>query len=177
MRILASLFLAMVFCGVAPLVVHAAESAGAIHKIGVVNMQKLFNDYKGTKASVARLKGIGEAKQAERDRIVSEIKGMRDEIALLNEESRAERQKAMEERLKVLNAFDRDAKEELFKQQDQERGVVFGEIETVVSSFAKEKGFDLILNGQAVLYGIEAADVTDQVLVILNDRYAKKHPG
>ena len=154
----------------------AAENAPQVRKVGVVSLNRLMGNYQGAKSSVDKLRQIGEGKQQERERIVSEIKKMRQGLELLNEEARSKRQQQMEEKMKELAQFDREARTLLLKEQEQERDVVFREIEAVVSAFAKEKGFDLVLNDQAVLYGTEGLDITDQVLGILNERYAKKRP-
>ena len=151
-----------------------AADSGAIKRIGIVNTAKLFNDYKGTKETVEKFKQISESKQKERDKMVSELKNLREELSLLNEKARGEKPQAMETKLKALADFDNQVKTELLKERDEQRAAIFQEIETVVNSFAKDKGYDLVIDGQAVLYGVESADLTDPILTILNNRYAKK---
>ncbi len=116
-----------------------------------------------------------QAKQAERDKIVSEIKGMREELILLNEQARSERQEEIEKKMKDLAEFDRQVKDALLKERDETGSSILEEVETTVAAYAKEHGFELILSGQAVLYGIETIDVTHEVLLILNERFRKKN--
>lgn len=151
--------------------VDGAASPGL--KIAVVRLSKIFEEYEKTKSSESQLEGLNKSKQAERERLVSEIKGMRDELILLNEEARQERQKGIEEKLKSLAGFDRETKETLRKKRDDAMKGILDEIEQTVTGYAKENGFTLVLNEQAVLYGVESIDVTDQVLSLLNERYAK----
>lgn len=146
---------------------------GGSPKIGMVRVSKIFDAYERTKSSESQLETLSKSKQAEREQLVSEIKGMRDELVLLNEQARAEKQKAIEEKLKALAGFDQEAKESLRKKRDDALKGIFDEIEAAVKAYAKENGFTVVLNDQAVLYGVESIDVTDQVLAILNEKYAK----
>lgn len=146
----------------------AADSPAA-PKIGVVNLEKVFERYGKTRVFQAKIKELSQAKQEERERIVSGIKEMREEMVLLNEEGRRQRQGAYEEKMKGLAAFDRQAKESLRKEEEAALKVIQEEIEQAVNSFAKEHGFSLILVDRAVLYGVEAMDVTKEILALLNE--------
>ncbi|MBI3332632.1 MAG: OmpH family outer membrane protein [Candidatus Omnitrophica bacterium] len=147
-----------------------------VKRVGFISQDRLFHDYERTKSSMAKLKELSDAKKAERDKMVAEIKGMRDELVLLNPESRAERQQAIDEKMKALAAFDQGAKETFRRQEEENVKTILEEIESVASSFAKERGFDLILSDRAVIYGADAIDVTDEILTRLNDKYAKQRP-
>lgn len=153
-----------------------AEEAPPLKKIGVVNVDKLFKEYARTKSQDAKLAEFSRSKEAQREKLVSEVKTMREELLLLDAEARGERQKAIDEKLRALAEFDRDVKETLRKQSDEAFKAIVDEIEATVAAFAKERGFDLIISQRAVLYGMPALDTTDQVLAVLNDRYAKKRP-
>jgi outer membrane protein len=148
---------------------YGADSAPA-PKIGVVNLERIFEQYEKTRSFKARIRELSQTKQQERERIVSGIKELREEMVLLNEEGRRERQGSYEEKMKGLAAFDRQAKESLRKEEEGALKVIQDEIEQAVNSFAKEQGFTLILVDRAVLYGVEAMDVTEEVLALLNER-------
>ncbi len=150
--------------------VWAADEVPAVHKIAVVNLDKLFHDYEKTKASDSQLEQASKAKQEERAKLVSEIKSMKDELVLLNEQSRNERQQAIEKKLRQLADFDREAKDTLGKQRETAVKAILDQIEATVTSYAKDHGFELVLSERAVLYGIEAINITDQVLKILNSK-------
>lgn len=153
----------------------AAEAAPSAHKIGVVAQDRLFREYERTKSSMTKLKGLSDEKKAQRDKIVSEIKTLREELVLLNPESRSERQKGMDEKLKTLADFDAGAKEELRKKEEGDLKVILEEIDSVVDAYAKEQGYELIVTDRAAMYWASAVDVTDKVLAILNERYGKEH--
>ena len=155
----------------------SADPGPAGGKIGVVSVDRVFKDYKATQSKEADLQKVSQAKQAERDKMVSEIRSLRDELALLNEENRNKQKQTIEQKLQSLASFDQQAKEMLRDQREEALGALLKEIEQVVSAFAKEKGYDLILGDRAVLYRVDALDLTDQVTAILNQRYGKGGKG
>lgn len=145
-----------------------------IQKIGMVNLAKVFKEYEGTKTSETELERIAGGKQQEREKKVGEIRNMKDELALLNEEAREERRKAIDARMQELATFDQSVRESLRDKRDTALDKILDEIERVVKGYAKEKGFDLILSDRAVLFGVDPMDVTDDIIKILNQEYAKK---
>lgn len=152
-----------------------AESAdGASLKVGFVNISKVFGEYEGTKSTDSKFGELSKNKRSEREEMVSEIKSMREELILLNEESRAEKQKAIEERIRQLGEFDRETRESLRRQWDDATKKIFEEIEETVTAYAKDHGFSLILTNRDILYGEGALDVTQDVLSLLNERYKGK---
>lgn len=156
-----------------PLAAGAAEPP-SIQKIALVNLGKVFKEYEATKVSESELEKAASTKQQEREKKVGEIRDMRDEMALLNEETREQRRQTMEERLRDLAGFDESAKESLRDKRDEVLQKILDEIERVVTAYAKQNGFDLILSDRAVLYGVDAMDITDEIIKILNQQYGKK---
>lgn len=151
-----------------------AEGPPSIQKIGLVNLGKVFKEYEGTQASESEMEKLSAVKQQEREKKVGEIRDMRDELALLNDETREQKRQAIEDRLRELAGFDQEARESLRGKRDEVLEKVLGEIEKVVTTYAKEKGYELVLSDRAVLYGTEAMDITDEIIAILNQGYGKK---
>jgi outer membrane protein len=150
------------------------EDVAPLHKVGVVNLTRVFEECKKTKDSDLKMSQASHDKEAERERLVTEIKSLREEMVLLNEEARAERQESIEEKLRHLASFDRQTKESLRRQRDETVQMILNEIESTVDFYAKEHGFDLILVDRAVLYGTKTLDVTEDILTLLNQRYAQQ---
>lgn len=151
-----------------------AEGPPSIQKIGLVNLGKVFKEYAGTRASESELEKLSTAKQQEREKRVGEIRDMRDELALLNDETREQKRQTIEDRLRDLAGFDQEARESLVGRRNEALENVLGEIEKVVTTHAKEKGYELVLSDRAVLYGTDAMDITDEIIAILNRNYGKK---
>ena len=168
--VLCSFLLSLAAVGVCPPAFSDPAPGG---KIGVVSVDKVFKEYKATQSKEAELQKLSESKQAEREKKVAEIRNFRDELALLNEQSRGKQKQLIEEKLQALAAFDQQARGDLGEMREQAIGGLLKEIESVVDSMAKEKGYDLILSDRAVLYRTDAFDLTDEVVSALNERYAK----
>ncbi len=137
-------------------------------KIGYVDLAKVFDEYKKTKDSEKALEEKGKAKEADRKKYVDELKKLKDEQALLSEKAKAEKQKAIDDKIKTLQDFDRTVRDELMKERNDRLAVIMKDIESVVTAYAKETGYDLIANSRALLYGSEQYDLTKEVLSRLN---------
>ena len=148
--------------------------AAATQKIAVIKMDKVFGDYEKTKAADAQLEKLSSAKQSQREQMASEIKNMREELPLLNDQARLERQKAIEEKFKSLTEFDRDAKESLRKERDEAVKGILDEIEAAVASYATDHGITLVITDRAVVYSPQTIDISNEILKILNDHTPRK---
>ncbi len=170
----------LVGCLVALLVgVAHVPSAAAEAKIAFVDLGRAFDDYEKTKQLDHQLEEQSSAKQAERESLVTEIRKMKDELELLSEKGREDRQTAIGEKIQRLQDFDRTARDGLKRQRDEMVKGILKEIEHVVQTYAQSHGYDLVLNDRAVLYAGKSADITDQVLEVLNgpDKAPEKGPA
>ena len=141
-------------------------------KIGVVDLTRVFKEYRKTQAMETQLETLSKGKQAARDKIVAEIKDMKDELALMSDDARTQKRQAFEEKLKGLGQFDQDAKEKLREQRDQAMEQLLKEIEATVETYSKEKEYDLILSDRAILYRADSVDVSGDIIALLNQKYA-----
>jgi outer membrane protein len=165
------LFLAFLAAAACPAA--AADPAPSSGKIGIVSVDRVFKEYKATQLKEAELQKLTESKQAEREKKVAEIRSLRDELALLNEDNREKQKLAIEQKLQGLAAFDQQTRVSLGGQRDEAISALLKEIEEVVTTLAKEKGYDLILSDRAALYRADAYDLTGDVITVLNGRYGK----
>lgn len=161
--VVAVFFTTAVFCGVAAEKVYAKE-----YKMAYVDLGRVFDEYKKTKDSEKLLEEKGKAKDAERKKLVDELKNLKDEQALLSEKGKAEKQTAIDNKIRMLQEFDMKARNELMKERNDKLGLIMKDIESVVSEYAKEAGYDLVLNSRTLLYGKEEYDMTTEVLKRLN---------
>lgn len=150
----------------------AAVSAPAIAaesgKIGYVNLSLVFDGYEKTKRFDKDLEAQAEQKRSERDAIVSEVKKLRDELELLSEDKKTKKQGDIDEKVKQLQAFDKDARENLRRQRDTMLKEILQEIDTVVREFGDKEGFTYILNDRVLLYKSDANDLSQKILQKLN---------
>ncbi len=143
--------------------VQAAE-----YKIGYVDMAKIFGEYKKTKDAEKVLEEKSKAKEADRKKLVDEVRKMKDEQALLSDKAKGEKQKAIDDKIKTLQDYDRGARDELLKERNNILGAILKDIEKVISDYSKETGYDIVLDSRTILYATEKFDQTAEVLNRLN---------
>ncbi len=151
-----------------------SASSAAEQKIGYVDLAKVFDEFQKTKDFDKTLEAKGNAKQADRDKMVNEVKKMRDEAELLSAKAKDDKQAAIDEKIKVLQEFDRGTRDALRKERDTMVQEILKEIEGVIQTFGKSQGYSFIFNDRVLVYKGESGDLTPQVTKALNDSYAKK---
>lgn len=142
------------------------------YKIAFIDLAKVFDEYSKTKQADKTMAEKGKTKEAERVKFVEDVRKLREELtgkqALLNEKAKAEKQAAIDQKIKDLQEFDRKAREELIKQRNDTVGEILKDIEKVVTDYAKQDGYDVVLNSRMLLYGNEQLDLTGEVIKRLN---------
>lgn len=163
----------MVF--LASLCLSAVNTARAAEgKIVFMDLGKVFDEYGKTKDLDKQLEAKANAKQGERDRMVAEIKKMKDDLDLSADKDKAKKQAAVEEKLRKLQDSDKVSRDALRKDRDDMARTILKEIKDVIDEIAKKEGYAYILDSRAVLFGGDANNLTDRIIKILNDKYAVK---
>ena len=156
---IAALFVIGLLCG---------NAVAKEYKIGYVDLAKVSDEYGKTKDYEKSFDTQVKGKDAERQKLVDEIRKMKDEQALLSDKAKAEKQGLIEDKIKNLQEFDKKVRDELIKQRNTMLGDIQKDIDGVISAYAKEAGYDVILIKQTVLYGGSDLDVTAEVIKRLN---------
>ncbi len=167
-KFVAAVFIVSIFLSYANLVFAAGGE-----KIAYMDLGKVFDEYNKTKDLDKQLAGKGDAKQAERDKMVTEIKKLKDELDLMSDKGKEAKQAAIDDKIKKLQEFDRGTRDDLRKERDDMARVILKEIKDVIDDMGKKEGYSLILDSRAVLYGTDSDNLTEEVLKTLNDKYAK----
>lgn len=149
---------------------HAADAG----KIGYVDLARVFDEYQKTKTFDKNLETKGASKQQERDRLVNEVKKLRDEAELLGAKAKDDKQVQIDEKIKALQEFDRTTRDALRKERDTMVRDILKEIETVIQDFGKAQGYSFIFNDRVLVFKNETSDLTPQIIKALNDSFAKK---
>jgi len=150
------------------------EAAPASPKIAYVNVAKLFDQYQRTKESDKTLEAKASDREAAHQKLVAELKKLREGVEMLSDKAKEGRQQEIEAKVKALQEFERTAGEGLRRERDTIAREIFKDMEAVIKEVAGQQGFDLVINDQAILYGSAGLDITDVVLKTLNDRYTSK---
>ena len=137
-------------------------------KIGYVDLAKVFDEYKKTKEYEKSLEEKGKTKEVERKKMIDEIRKLKDEQALLSDKAKAEKQKGIDDKIRILQDFERKTQAELIKERNDLLGGILKDIEKVVTDYSKETGYDMVLNSRTLLYGAEQYDLTAETVARLN---------
>jgi len=172
MRLISKLVITAFFVSLSLAAVNMAHAAEG--KIVYMDLGKVFDEYNKTKDLDKQLEVKSSAKQGERDKLVAEIKKIKDELDLAADKDKAKKQAAVEEKLKKLQDFDRESRDGLRKDRDDMARTILKEIKDSIDEIAKKEGYAYILDSRAVLFGGDANNLTDRVIKILNDKYAVK---
>lgn len=152
----------------------ATVALAAETKMAYVDVEKIFDEYEKTKKFDGELQTEGKGKQSKRDAIVSDIRKLKDEQALLSEDKKKQKQTEIESKLKDLDSFDESARKELGEKRNNVMKEIFTDIDTLLRSYGQRKGYDFILNERALLYKNSKYDETANVLKELNENYRKQ---
>ena len=139
-------------------------------KVGYVNLAKVFDGYQRTKTSDATLEKEGKQKEAELEGRMNELKKLRQNLELLNDEAREAKTREVEEKTEELQRFRSSTARNLQRERDTIAKDILQEIQDALEEYAKANGFSVILDAQALLYGQTALDVTNDVLTLLNGK-------
>ena len=150
---------------VAPLAAHAEGL-----KIGYIVKERLLVESKAGKQARDKLGKRLEEEQRRLDKKAAELGELQEDIrrrmAVLNEE---ERRKVMEEHEREARAAKRmqeDSQRELDKAEAEILGEVGVYLNGVIQKYAKDNGYDMILDASTLLYISEKADVTTEVIKV-----------
>lgn len=157
--VVAVFFVLGLFCGAA----QAKE-----YKIGYVDLAKASDSYTKTKEYESTFETQVKAKDTERQKLVDEVRKLKDEQALLSDKGKTEKQGVIDEKIKNLQEFDRKVRDDLIKQRNTMLGEIQKDIDNVISSYAKEAAYDIVLIKQTVLYASNDLDLTGEIIKRLN---------
>ncbi|MFH2068825.1 MAG: OmpH family outer membrane protein [Candidatus Omnitrophota bacterium] len=168
---------------VAGLLLAKGVTGAADVKIGVVDVNKIFSDYTKVAENQVEFDKFREKRQADvqkkADETQKEIETLQDKLGnqgkiLKKEESEKITAEIEKKKQDVLN-LQREAYQELQKKNRDLVEARIAEIEAAIAKLAKEKGYAVVINKEAVLYFFpETADLSDQVIAVLNKPDAAK---
>ncbi|MCM8783583.1 MAG: OmpH family outer membrane protein [Candidatus Omnitrophica bacterium] len=143
-------------------------------KIGYIDVSRVFDEYNRTKEEDQILEKKGSEKEAQREKMVNEIKKIKEELDLASDKVKPDKQKLLDEKIKNLQGYDRTTREDLRKERDGIVREILKEIDGVIQELGKKEGYTVIVNERLLLYRDESLDLTGRVIKILNEQYDKK---
>ena len=157
----ASLALAMMASG------YSAQAA-AETKIAVVNVARILHEIPQSKAIESQLKAEFSGRISEMQRLESEGQSLAAKLkkdeSFMSADERTKLQRRLAELQADFNLKGQALQEDQRRRFGEEQKKVFDKVQTAIDAIAKSQGYDLVLNGQAVVFGEGKLDITDQVI-------------
>ncbi len=156
----------------------AAQSPG---KVGVINIQSAIVSTKDGQKAASDIQTRFSPKKGELDKRQADISQLQDQLNrgrnTLSEEARQNLVREIDQKTKSLNRDTEDARAELDQEEQKIMGELGGRIMSVIDQYAKDNGYNLILdvsNPQTpVLYASNTIDITKDII----DLYDKNAPA
>lgn len=147
--------------------------AFAQEKICTVDLLRVFDEYKKREDFDKELESKTKAKEAERNKLIDELKEIQDKLALLSDQEKEKKQKELTAKSQKLQELDQRLKQDFRKDWDEKLRQILEDIKKVVEEFAKKEGYTFVLDSKAMLYGSKETDVTPRIVETLNKNYKK----
>ena len=156
-------------------------AAGSVHaqelKIGFVNSDRVLREATPAKAAQTRLENEFSKRQKEGEDAAAKLKAAADKLdkdaPTLAEAERTRRQRDLVEQDRELQRKRREFQEDLNQRKNEELASVVERANKVVKQIYDTEKFDLILQGDVVIFASARIDITDKVIKALNAQGAK----
>ena len=163
---------------VAAVLACAATSAAADDlKIGYVNSDRVLRDAIPAKAAQAKLEAEFSKREKDLAEVATRLKAASDKLdkdgPTLAEAERARRQRELVDQDRELQRKRREFQEDLNQRKNEELASVVERANKVVKQIYDSEKFDLILQGDVVIFASSRVDITDKVIKALNAQGVK----
>jgi outer membrane protein len=147
-----------------------------------VNSDTLLSKYEYAKDMGKRLEDKGKSAQSDLasrgQAFQREVADYQKQQATMAADQRQKTEQRLQREQQELQTYQQRASADFQNEQGTENGKLYDKIADFAKSYAKEKGYKLVLTyskaNPTVLYGDPALDVTSDVVQKLNDAYAKE---
>lgn len=142
-------------------------------KICTVDLLRVFDEYKKREDFDKDLESKTKIKEAERNKLIDDLKEIQDKLALLSDQEKEKKQKELTMKSQQLQEMDQKLKQDFRKDWDEKLRQILEDIKKVVEDLAKKEGYTFVLDSKALLYGSKDMDVTSRIIETLNKNYKK----
>lgn len=146
-------------------------------KVGFVNSDRVLREATMAKAAQARLETEFSKRQKEGEDAAAKLKSAADkldkEAPTLSEAERTRRQRDLVDQDRELQRRRREFQEDLSQRKNEELALVVERANRVVKQIYESEKFDVILQGDVVVFASARVDITDKVIKALNAQGGK----
>lgn len=143
-------------------------------KIGYVDLSHLFDEYYKTKEYDKVLEVKHKEYEQESKTKIEKIREAQGKLALLKEDQKKTTEQEIETMKNDLLEYDRQKKTDLTKERNEKIREILLEIEKIVSGYAEQNGYSVILNDRVLIFADKGLDLTENILKNLNAKKPEK---
>ncbi len=141
-------------------------------KIGYVDIEKVFNQYSGTKTAKEKLKKDVEKEQKaleqEKDAIKKELDELDKKSSIMDKKQLSAKKDELQKKAEQLQMKTLDVQQKLLTKEKELTSNIIDEIRAIIARIGKEKKFDYIFEKTMLLYGGE--DITYLIIKAINEQ-------
>jgi outer membrane protein len=145
-----------------------AGSAMAADKFAYVDLTKAFSEYGKTKDYDKTLGDKQGVYEAEREKMVTDVKTTQDKMNLLSDKEKESKKGELETKVNALREYDRAKQADLRKEQDDKMKELLKDINEVIKQYAEKEGYTMVFNDRVLVYQNKSMDITDKIIELLN---------
>ena len=145
-----------------------SAQASAETKIAVINVPRIMQEIPQGKAVEAKLKSEFSSRIRVMQRLETEGQNLAAKLkkdeAFMAADERTKLQRRLAELQADFNLKGQALQEDQRRRFNEEQKKVLNKVQDAIDSIAKAQGYDLVLNGQSVVFGAEKLDISAQVI-------------
>lgn len=144
-------------------------------RIGIVSLRRVFAEYESVEKSSGILKNEIKKHQKTIDEKKQEITRLTEELdkqeIILSKEEKEKREEIIDMKVKALQDFVIEINEDIKGMESKIKREIVGEIIEAVKKVGEEEKYDIVLekNDKIMLFSVPGLDITDKILVELNE--------
>lgn len=152
--------------------------AAAVQKIGIMDMQRALNESKAGQDSKIELEAFIKKRQVRIDEMIKARETLKADIerqaVMLSEEATNKKIAEMQKMEREIDRLIGESNDELKgMQRDKELSILRG-LNDIISQYAKEKGYTLIILSEAVVFAVDGMEITDDIIKLFNAKTPEK---
>ena len=149
-----------------------------VAKIGTINFQKIFENSTGGKAVKELINTEGQRMEQDLKQNGEEIKALESRLekdtGIMSKEAREELKWELDRKIADVKALKMKYDRKIQEMQVRLVNEVRQEVLQVIQSHGKKEGYLLILEDISVVYAPGNLDITDVIIKLYNEQYAKR---
>ncbi|MEW6095529.1 MAG: OmpH family outer membrane protein [bacterium] len=148
-----------------------------VNKIGVIDGRRIFDEYPESKKAKGLLVKELKEKQEEINTRTQEIEKLEEELKsnlLLSDEERAKKEKEINEKKRAVLKYSHEAEEYLSAKEEELTKEITQKVYLLIKQIAEEKGINIILENNYVLYVDDSLDITEDVIAKIKSMTKKE---